>query len=543
MLKQLKIKDFAIIEDLEIDFNDGFTVITGETGAGKSIIIEALNLILGERAINSMIKETATKSFIFGVFAINEKVSRYLDSQDIEFNDTLELTRVLNVNGKSTFKVNGQIVPLSIIKEIRNLLIEIKKQSDNDFSDDEEFTVNIIDNIGMVRENQQFKRYIEVYKQYVETKNKLKNIHKENSNVDLEFIKDQIKRIESLDVYEGEYEELIRKSKLFSDFVETSSLVAESKELIDFINENLDKLKFNIKKLDEAGYTYSDSFNTAYMSFENFSNEFSVEVKEVSAQEIDYIEERIYEIKRLFSSYGGDYESLQSNFASLKETVYNLENSELVIEELTSKLGKLESEMEEVLISVNSLRDEAIKKIENTVNELLSQMYMDDASIKITKNESEFNMFGNISYEIQISTNNNRHLPITQIASGGEKARVMLAIKYLIAKYLELSTIIFDEIDTGVSGRVAKSMGKVMKDIANFSQVIAITHLPQVAAQGARHLKVEKSKLNDEVVSDIKLLNEESRVKELATMLSGENVSKEALDNAMILMKEANDEV
>ncbi len=538
MLKNLKIKNFAIIDDVEIEFNSGFSVITGETGAGKSIIIEALNLILGSRASASMVKKSASKSFIFGLFEINDIIAKYLDDQEIDFSDELELTRVITSNGKSTFKVNGQIVPLSIIKEIRDLLIEIKKQSDDEISNDKNFAIKLLDGVSKITDEGQFVKYQDHYKNYVALNKKLKEITNKNNEVDIDHIKKEISRLHSLDIKDGEYEELIQKSKFFNDSEAIMKLGSDIRKLLDGSVDSLYALKQNMHKISEYGYDYKEGIDSIVIQFEEYMNNFNVDVEEVSESEINFIEERIFEIKKCFNKYGGDFVSYKSSLEDMEETVYNIENSAIVIDELNREINLSVNSMKECLVDIDKFRDKWASFISNEVNDILSRLYMEEALIKFDSIIADYSINGNRDYSILISTNGNEYLPINMFASGGEKSRVMLAIKSVVASKLNLSTIIFDEIDTGVSGRVAKAMGEVMKEMSKFTQVISITHLPQVASIADYHLKVEKSLQDEEVVSDVKYLNDQDRVNEIASMLSGDIVSEEALSNANKLLNE-----
>lgn len=538
MLKTLKIKNFAIIDDMEVSFESGFSVIIGETGTGKSIIIEAINLILGARASNSMIRSGCEKSFLQAEFLVTKEVEEYLYGIDIECDGVVEVIRVLNVNGKSSYKINGNIVNLATINKVRDLIIEIKRQSDNEISNDEHFAIKLIDKYAKIENDSEYKEYLEKYEEYLELVSKINAIKNNSSQIDVEYVKLQIDRIDKVSTFEGEYEELVEKSKRASNSFEISDLGEKLKTDLDSIYD----LNIRIKSMYEAyknlGGEECGDYNEIALQLEDFVNSFSYEAETVSESEVGFIEERIFSIKKLFDMYGGNYESVVKAYEELNEQLYQVENSEHLLVKYSAKLEVLVEELNNLCESVNSKRLEASNSMSEIVKELLTSMHMEDAAIKFDFVSGDFNRYGNCNLELLISTNNNEFLPIKEIASGGEKARVILALKKVIVDNSEVSTIIFDEIDTGVSGRVAKAMGKVMLQIAKTTQVIAITHLPQVAAVSPRCLVVNKSKTNEEVVSNISYVDGEAKVEAIAKILSGDVVTNEAMLNARSLILE-----
>ncbi len=538
MLKTLKIKNFAIIDDMEVSFESGFSVIIGETGTGKSIIIEAINLILGARASNSMIRSGCEKSFLQAEFLVTKEVEEYLYGIDIECDGIVEVIRVLNVNGKSSYKINGNIVNLATINKVRDLIIEIKRQSDNEISNDEYFAIKLIDKYAKIENDNEYKKYLEKYEEYLGLVSKINAIKNNSSQIDVEYVKLQIDRIDKVSTFEGEYEELVEKSKRASNSFEISDLGEKLKTDLDSIYDLNIRIKSTYEAYKNLGGEECGDYNEIALQLEDFVNSFSYEAETVSESEVGFIEERIFSIKKLFDMYGGNYEGVVKAYEELNEQLYQVENSEHLLIEYSKKLEVLVEELNGLCESVNSKRLEASNSMSEIVRELLTSMHMEDAAIKFDFVSGEFNRYGNCNLELLISTNNNEFLWLVEIASGGEKARVILALKKVIVDNSEVSTIIFDEIDTGVSGRVAKAMGKVMLQIAKTTQVIAITHLPQVAAVSPKCLVVNKSKTNEEVVSNISYVDGEDKVEAIAKILSGDVVTNEAMLNARSLILE-----
>lgn len=539
MLKTLKIKNFAIIDDMEIGFDNGFSVIIGETGTGKSIIIEAINLILGSRASNTMIRSGCEKSFLQAEFLVTYELRRYLDEIDIDCDEIIELTRILNINGKSSYKINGSLVNLATINKVRDLIIEIKRQSDNEISSDEFFAIKLIDKYAKINQDQYYEKYLNKFFKYENIVKKIDEIKNSTFNIDVEYIKLQIDRIEKLSTFEGEYEELIEKSKRASNFYTINELGEKIKNNLEnfyLMNVEIRNLYEEFKKL--GGEDFGD-YTDISLQVEDFVNSFSYSSEVVGESELEHIEERIFTIKKIYDMYGGNYESVMKAYEDLNEQLYQYENGEHLLLKYEKELEELKKELNALCEHVNEKRRIYGDKMSTQVKVLLHDMYMEDAAIKFNFINRDFNIYGNCNLEILISTNNNEFLKITEIASGGERARVILALKKVIADTSEIATIIFDEIDTGVSGRVAKAMGKVMLEIAKKTQVISITHLPQVAAMSPNCLVVNKSKTDTEIVSNIEKVDGEEKVYAIAKILSGDTVSEEAILNARSLIDES----
>ncbi|MFV0498501.1 MAG: DNA repair protein RecN [Bacilli bacterium] len=537
MLNNLKIKNFAIIDDMDISFDDGFSVIIGETGTGKSIIIEAINLILGSRSNKSMIRDGCEKSFLQANFKLSKLIKTYLDSEDIVCDEELEIIRILNANGKSSYKINGTLVTLATINKIRELIIDIKRQSDNEISNDEYFAIKLIDQYARLDEDREYFEYKELYKDYLILMEKIKTTKSSASDIDVEYVKMQLDRIDKLGSYEGEYEELKLKAKRASNVYEYNNVGKQLSEVLDKFYDLNVEISMLYKKFVKLGGEIN-SFDSIGLEVEDYVNSFSYSSDIIDEADIAEIESRIFEVKRIYDLYGGSYQLVNTAYEELNEQLYIYENSEHLLAKFDIELETLLNKINTVCTNINKKRQKVMTKICDDVANLLNEMYMEDAKIKFNLRYEDYNVYGNCNIDILIATNGNKFLPLDEIASGGEKARVILSLKKVIADKSDVSTIIFDEIDTGVSGRVAKAMGLIMKQISLRSQVIAITHLPQVAAISTNCLVVNKSKANEGIVSQIESVDGERKVRAIAQILSGETVTKEAMQNAKSLIDE-----
>ncbi len=537
MIEKLSIKNFAIIDDMTIDFKSGFTVIVGETGAGKSIIVEAINLILGSRANNSMIKEGCDKSYLTGIFSLTKDIEVYLSSNDIFYDDKLEIVRVLNVNGKSSYKVNGQTVNLTMISKIRDMLIEIKRQTDNEISSDDFYAVKLIDRYADIHTKECYRQYLTYYNEYKQVCEKLENLLQIESSVDIDYVKMQIRRIEELNIYENELEDLIEKSNLINNYLKISNLISKVKGDLDTLYSTSGSINKSVRDLQSLGVKFDTSYEEINILIEDFVNSFCVDFTDVNDSEIEFIEERIFLIKKLYKLYG-DYSGICNALNDLNSQLYEYENSAILIDEYRLKKEKLECLLDDECQVINKYRANKGQELCDYVKNVFADLYMDDASIKFDYQSSDYTRYGNVDVRLLISTNNNAFWPINKIASGGERARVILAIKNVIASNSDIATIVFDEVDTGVSGRVASAMGKLMKKISSGTQVISITHLAQVAVVADHFISVEKSKEDEEFVSSVSYVTKKQKEYVVAKLLSGDKVTNEALLNAKSLIQD-----
>ncbi len=566
MLKTLQIKDYALIESLFVTFNSGLNIITGETGAGKSIIINAFNLILGERSDVESVRKGAKKAIVEGIFSTsnNEKINNLLANNEIDCYDELIIRREVSSKGKSRAFINDTPVNISILKLFGNLLVDLHGQHQHQSLLYPENHLIVLDEIaGNENIRQSYAvEYKKFYSEIIGLKKIILNADELREKRD--FYSFQLKEIDEVSPEENEDEKLKSElsilensEKLFTTTSEIFQRLYEDENAIYNQLVDIDKKLSELKEIDSEFAEKENDFNSALVLINdvaeylrNYQNKI-----DISPERLEEIRERLGALLLLKKKFGGSLNSVIKNREKLfKELslVSNLDEEILLrnksIEIQRVKLSKIASE-------ITSSRNRIIEKIRNDIEEKLEMLGLSDSrfAVKISQKESlerddyyveingrKLKCFPNgVDYaEFFISTNIGEELkPLSKVASGGEISRIMLAIKSVLANKDKLPLLVFDEIDTGVSGRIAQKVGYAMKELAVQHQIIAITHLPQIAAQADTHFQVQKIESNGRVLSTITELNEEYRIEEIAKLLSGENVSSKALETAKILIE------
>lgn len=551
MLKHLYIKNFTLIDELDIDFFNGFSVISGETGAGKSIILGAISLLLGNRADSKQIKQGEKKCIIEAVFTLAKGV--YDDffkanGIDLDIDETI-LRREINDSGKSRAFINDTPVPLTLMRELGDQLVDIHSQHQNLLLQKEDFQLNIVDIIA--RNEQELQHYKEAYTDYKNTEKRLAQLKKqlEESAENEEFMRFQYEEIANANLEKEEQEELEQEYKTLSHAEDIKV------SLYDADNElNEDEMGV-VKKLKKAA-DFLSSITAVYPKAEEISQRLDavyIEVKDIAEEvgmatndvdfdpkRLDFINEkldRIYHLEKKF--HVESIADLLDIANDLKTKLSAIDNSDEALNEVEAEVKAKEKRCKELAIALTKSRQKTAKIIEQDMKEKLVPMGIPNIQFQIAMDSKPLASDGADKVEVLFSANKNSPLqPIAQVASGGEIARVMLALKAMISGAVKLPTIIFDEIDTGVSGKVAQQMAFVMQEMGNKNkQVISITHLPQIAALGSTHYKVEKRDTEKGTTSRLRQLSEEERVTEIAQMLSGTDISEAALMNARELLK------
>lgn len=551
MLKHLYIKNFTLIDELDIDFFNGFSVISGETGAGKSIILGAISLLLGNRADSKQIKQGEKKCIIEAVFTLAKGV--YDDffkanGIDLDIDETI-LRREINDSGKSRAFINDTPVSLTLMRELGDQLVDIHSQHQNLLLQKEDFQLNIVDIIA--RNEQELQHYKEAYTDYKNTEKRLVQLKKqlEESAENEEFMRFQYEEIANANLEKEEQEELEQEYKTLSHAEDIKV------SLYDADNElNEDEMGV-VKKLKKAA-DFLSSITAVYPKAEEISQRLDavyIEVKDIAEEvgmatsdvdfdpkRLDFINEkldRIYHLEKKF--HVESIADLLDIANDLKAKLSAIDNSDEALNEVETEVKAKEKRCKELAIALTNGRQKAAKIIEQDMKEKLVPMGIPNIQFQIAMDSKPLASDGADKVEVLFSANKNSPLqPIAQVASGGEIARVMLALKAMISGAVKLPTIIFDEIDTGVSGKVAQQMAFVMQEMGNKNkQVISITHLPQIAALGSTHYKVEKCDTEKGTTSRLRQLSEEERVTEIAQMLSGTDISEAALMNARELLK------
>lgn len=551
MLKQLYIRNFTLIDTLDIELKPGFSVITGETGAGKSIILGAIGLLLGQRADAKNIKQGADKCIIEAHFDLSKySLEVFFENNDIEYDahDTI-IRRELTSAGKSRAFVNDTPVSLAILKELGEQLVDIHSQHQNLLLNKQDFQLNVVDIIA--NNNDLLSQYRTAYNKYQETKKKLENlileIEQNRSNSD--FLRFQYEELCNAKLYDGEQEELEQKQATMSHAEEIKSALYEAD---NSINAEIGGVLSNVKNAKNALKGIMDVYPVAqelqqrldscYIELDDISHEISTQLQDIDFDpaELEYINNRLDKIYELEKKYHCEtINELLCKIEELKQQLDYVDNSDIVLNELKEQLDIHKKECETKASKLSQTRKKSALSIEKEISEKLVVLGMPNINFKVNIEKKELGLFGADNVSFMFSANKNNPLQaVTQVASGGEIARLMLSLKAMISGAVKLPTIIFDEIDTGVSGKIAEKMANIMKEMGdNDRQVISITHLPQIAALGTTHYKVYKEDTSEATISKMTILNEEERIKEIAQMLSGSDISDAAINNAKELLR------
>ena len=552
MLKKIYIKNFTLIDQLDITFHAGFSVITGETGAGESIILGAIGLLLGNRADSKMIKMGEKKCTIEAHFDLSKyNYEAYFEELDIDFEpeDTI-IRRELTSNGKSRAFINDTPVSLQDMRTLGEQLIDIHSQHQNLLLQKEDFQLNVIDTIASDQKEvaaykAAFQQYKNAEKQLAELTSRLAKA-KENED----FLRFQYNELASANLVSGEQEELEQESKMLSHAEEIKSALYQANGLLSDDNAIIDQLRTVSEILNKVTSVYpkieaaAARVDEAYIELKDIASEVSAE-----SENIDYdsthLEEVNQKLDTLFTLEQKYHVSSDTQLIALKneldEQLQKIDNSDEETAELERVVGRWKAEAEKLGKTLTTVRKKAAKTIENEMGKRLVPLGIPKVQFKVEIAEKTLSLDGRDKVQFLFSANTSTALePIAQVASGGEIARVMLSLKAMLSGAVKLPTIIFDEIDTGVSGKIAEKMALIMKEMGNADrQVLSITHLPQIAALGHSHYKVEKEEAEDGTHSRMRELSDEERVQEIAQMLSGADITEAALQNARELIKQS----
>ncbi|WP_333661501.1 DNA repair protein RecN [Chishuiella changwenlii] len=539
MLRTLRINNFAIIDQLEIDFNAGMTTITGETGAGKSIILGALKLVLGERADLKSLKNADEKCIIEAVFDIhNLDLKQFFEENDLDYEDESILRRELLPSGKSRAFVNDTPVKVSILHELSELLIDIHSQFNTPKIFEADFQLSMLDIYGNNKEI--LKEYKTDFEQYSITKKKIKEAQNslENQSQDLEYKLHLWEELNNASLKAGELDELEAEIKSLSNVEEIISTLNETYQFLEHpemgIISQLNEASNKLNKISDFNTQYNliyDRLISSKIELEDVSNEMSslIEATEINPERLQEITERhdLIPIEELIEKRD-ELESQTSGFDNLSDLIIHL----------NKELNSISDKLQKQAIKIRKNRTSSIEIIKKNILETLAQLGMENSQLTIQLNEtSDFTLTGKDEVVFLFSANKGMEPRIFEKSvSGGERSRLMLAIKKLLATHQHLPTLILDEIDTGISGKVANETGKVMQKMAENMQLFVITHLPQVASKGNHQVKVYKEVVGETTQTNVKELSEKERLTEIAQMISGSEVTDAALNQAKELM-------
>ena len=551
MLKHLYIKNFTLIDELDIELYQGFSVITGETGAGKSIILGALGLLLGQRADSKAIKQGAEKCVIEAHFDLSRYgMTDFFEENEIEYDaaDCI-VRRELTASGKSRAFINDTPVQLSLLKELGEQLVDIHSQHQNLLLNKQDFQLNVVDIIAGDEKEQQL--YQQAYTQYHVTEKELSALKEsiEQNRQNADFLQFQFEELTQANLAEGEQEELEQKSETMSHSEEIKSalyeadnaLSAEQTGVVESLRTALSAIRQIEKVLPDADELV-ERLDSSYIELKDIAQEISSQMEHVDFDpaELDAINNRLDKLYDLEKKYHVEtVKELIAKRDELKIQLGRIENSDEALAELQQKLAAQLAQAQKAAEALTKLRTKAAKQIEKEMQGRLMPLGMPNVKFSIEMTQEPLNVSGQDKVAFLFSANTSTPLqPISQVASGGEIARVMLSLKAMISGAVKLPTIIFDEIDTGVSGKTAEKMAEIMQEMGHHErQVISITHLPQIAALGSAHYKVEKEETAKGTISRMRKLSDDERVLEIAQMLSGSNVSEAAISNAKQLLK------
>ena len=550
MLKSLYISNYALISELNIDFESGFSVITGETGAGKSIILGALSLILGQRADSKSIKIDAEKCVIEAEFDISSytHLTDFFSQNDLDNESKFcIIRRELTNSGKSRAFINDTPVGLNVIRDLSNQLIDIHSQHENLLLSNASYQLDVVDILAQNADL--MATYKQYYAQWRNLLAELKQLQKtaEKQSSDLDYIQFQFQQLTDANLLENEQEELEFELETLSHAEEIKSELLKASQLLEEEHMSLPLLKESISALSRIkiyipnGENWHERLQSALIELKDISAEMSAfeERVEFNPERLAFVETRLAEIFTLLKKYKvltvAELIQMRDDFGKQLEKIDSFDEE---IAALNAKIDSTFNQLQNQSAQLTSSRESACKPIESYLIEQLSNLGMPNIQFQVSISAlGDFTETGRDEVQFLFSANKNRLVqPVALIASGGEVSRLMLAIKSLVAHKADLPTIIFDEIDTGVSGEIAHRMADIMQNMCADMQVITITHLPQIAAKGKQHYRVYKDESGMQTETHIQRLSTPERVTELAQMLSGKNVTEAALKNAQELL-------
>ena len=551
MLKQLYIKNFTLIDELNIQMHPGFSVITGETGAGKSIILGAIGLLLGNRADSKSIKAGRDRCVIEAHFDLSKyDMQQFFTDNDIDedLSDTI-IRRELTAAGKSRAFINDTPVSLTKMRELGEQLVDIHSQHQNLLLQKEDFQLNVVDIIA--QDEKQRKNYEAAYNQYKQANQKLNalkaEIEKNRENED--FLRFQFKELDEAQLQNGEQEELEQEYEMLSHsediktalYQADNHLSGDDGNIIERLKQASEQLA-NIKDVYPEVTELLERIDSSYIELKDIAQEINglTDHVEFDPARLETINERLDKLNSLQQKFHvRDLGELIETYHQLKEQLSHIDHSDEDVEALEQEVIQLLEKAQKQAKELTAIRTKAAKKVEEEMKQRLIPLGIPNVRFSISLTEKPLSHDGGDKVSFLFSANKSTPLqPVTQVASGGEIARVMLSLKAMISGAVKLPTIIFDEIDTGVSGKTAEKMAQIMVEMGNHErQVLSITHLPQIAAMGSHHYKVSKEETDEGTISRMTELSQQERVQEIAQMLSGSDVSEAALANAKELLR------
>lgn len=550
MLLEISIKNFAIIDEISLNFENGMTVLTGETGAGKSIIIDAMNMMLGARASTEVIRRGANKAEIEGFFSVDAtpELVACLESSGIAMEEELIIRRDIFANGRSVSRINGQMVNLATLKQVGQFLVDIHGQHDQEELMRPQLHQQILDTFGdkafeQLKENYQliFDRYKSLRRQVID-KQKNEKEHKDR----IDMLAFQIAEIEAAALSRGEDDRLNQERDRLMNHKQIADTLTNAYVMLD--NDDFSSLSnirssmndlLSIEQFDSEYKGMSTSISEAYYILEEVSKQLSdtIDQLDFDGGRLQEIEFRLDTLNSLTRKYGGNMNDVLDYYDNIVKEYQLLTGDDLSSGDLEAELKALEKQLVAAATNLSERRHQLAEQLEAEIKAELKELCMEKADFKVHFTTSKFNRDGNESLEFYISTNPGEGFkPLVKVASGGELSRLMLAIKAAISRKEDKTSIVFDEVDTGVSGRVAQAIAQKIYKIGRHGQVLAISHLPQVIAIADYQYFISKESKEESTVSKVRLLTPEERVEEIASMIAGTDMTQAALTQARELL-------
>ena len=551
MLQHLYIKNFTLIDELNIELHPGFSVITGETGAGKSIILGAIGLLLGQRADSKSIKQGADRCVIEAHFDLSRyDLKPFFDENDIEYDDhDTIIRRELTAAGKSRAFINDTPVALTMLKELGDQLMDVHSQHQNLLLNKQDFQLNVVDILA--NDSKELDIYRQSFVNYQQKTKELNQLREEieHNKQNADFLQFQFEELEAAHLVEGEQEELEQRSDTMSHAEDIKTALYEADNALngdEYSVISLVKSAYNalndISKVMPKTADLTERLDSCRIELKDIAEEVSqlLERTDFDPAELENINNRLDRLYELEKKYHAEsVEELIKQRESLKQQLSHIENSDEALNEKEKEVEQLRNQCAQHAETISKMRQATAQQMRSQLAQRLEALGMPHARFDISISKTELGKNGQDNVSFLFSANTSTPLqPVSQVASGGEIARVMLSLKAMISGAVKLPTIIFDEIDTGVSGKIAEKMAQIMQEMGRTErQVISITHLPQIAALGSHHYRVSKEETKNGTISHMTELTCEERITEIAQMLSGSDITQAAIDNAKQLLK------
>ncbi|CAH2212895.1 DNA repair protein RecN [Tepidibacter aestuarii] len=555
MILEMYIKNFALAEEIRIDFEEGFNILTGETGSGKSIIIDALNLCLGGRYDKSFVRKGTDKGLVEATFNVtNEKVIKELLEYGIDasLDDNLIISREIYSDGKNISRVNGRNVRISFLKTIGSLLVDVHSQHQNQVLFNKDKHIEFLDIYGHQKIEPAKKEYLDIYNEYFDLKKEINSLTENKDDIqiarEIDLLKFQIEEIEEANLTIGEYEELLKEREIHrnSEKIYTSlnnsylNLYESNYNAFDLVSKGIHDLK-SVVDIDDKLEQFHSSLEEIMYTLQDISKDIRDYKDNIDfdIKSLDDIEIRIDTINNLKRKYGNSIEEILEYKDKIIQRLEDIENRDEKLIELKQKLEEIEKLLNQKSEKITCIRKEIANKLESDICKQLQSLNMKNVVFKVDfSHKQDYSSTGKDIIEFMISFNIGEDLmPIYKVASGGEMSRFMLAFKTILSDIDKVNTLVFDEIDTGISGIAAEIVGKKLKNISHKKQVISITHLPQIAVNANSHFRIEKVIQESRTYTKIEKLNQKEQIKEIARLISGSNITEKTIEHAKEILE------